>query len=47
LHGKIALTKLSFGLTTNTLTLDLKKKKTEAPTASGTAGETPEAGNIE
>jgi len=44
LQDKIALTKLSFGVTSNTLTLDLKKKKTEtpAPTPSGTAGETDE-----
>lgn len=49
LHGKIALTKLSFGVTTNALTMKIGKTKEEqglAPTASSQSGETLDTGTV-
>lgn len=44
LHGKVSLTKLSFGVTTSALTFKkgVQKKKTEAPVPGTTSGETNE-----
>ncbi len=44
LHGKIDITKLSFGITTSALTASFRRNKTEEPTASATSGETKEEG---
>ncbi|MEI7919545.1 MAG: hypothetical protein WCH65_05085 [bacterium] len=46
LHGKIDVTKLSFGVTSNMLTFKLPKSTKNAPKASASAGETTGAGNI-
>lgn len=46
LHGKIALTKLSFGVTTNALTLRTTWSWSNAPTAGSSSGETTGAWSI-
>ncbi len=46
LHGKIELTKLSFGVTTNALTFKHKEKAQAAPTAWATSGETTSPGDL-
>ncbi len=46
-HGKLSLTKLSFGVTTNALMLRLKGKNIEMPTATSTSGLTQEQWNLQ
>ena len=46
-HGQLDVNKLSFGVTTNALTLKLKGKNIEMPTASSTSGLTSDQWNLQ